>query len=183
MKRIALYITLAAWCSCSPSSKFTDDWQYQRGAVLTDIKAISLEGFMERWMQNIKLKPGWFDANLNEMHKDTLYTYFKKATLKTPLYYKVRNDDLGTVDYTAVDGELIFEKFKNEIVPQEDKNLVKRFTHMSFDESKRRYNWHYNRQNREIIIDCYWKEHWGFKKIIDKKYTAVYSIDKKAFHP
>ena len=181
MKTIHFYIILILLCSCTSLMKFPDELQYQRGTSLTDIKTITLEGFIERWIQNSNVGGKRSSFSLNEMHKDSLYTYFKKETLKTPYYYKVLNEELATVDYASVDGELIFGKFKNEIVPQEDKDLVKSYTHMSFDESKRRYDWHYNRQNKEIIIECYWKEHWGFKKIIDKKYTAVYSVDKKGF--
>lgn len=180
MKTLACYVTLLVLLgSCNSSAKFSNDLQYQKGSSLNEIKPITLEAFMERWMENITLKPGWFNTNLCEMQKDSVYTYFKKETLKTPLYYKVRNDELATVDYKSVEGQLIFEKFEKEIIPHADKDLVKSYTHTSFNNSNRRYDWHYNRQNKEMIIECYWKEHWGFKKIIDKKYIAVYSIDKK----
>ncbi len=182
MKTVVLYIAILALFGCTTTtSKIFNDTPFSRGPALNAIKTITLEEFMERWMLNIKLKPGWFDANINEMQKDSVYTYFKKETLKSPLYFKVPNDELATVDYKSVDGQLIFERFENEIVPQADRDLVKSYTHMSFDNSRRRFDWHYNRPNKEMIIDCYWKEPGVFKKVIDKKYTAVYSIDKKGF--
>ncbi|MBS1512187.1 MAG: hypothetical protein JST86_15165 [Bacteroidetes bacterium] len=181
MKTHHLLITLIILSGCTTNSRFGNDLQYQSGPSLAAIKPISIEGFMERWMQNYTVKPGTFNSNITELSRDSAYTYFYRNTLKTPLYFKVLTAELNNTDYTTVDGAWIFAKFREEIIPAEDIALVKNITGKSFEESNRKYNWQYNKEKKEMNITCIWKEHWGFSKILDKKYTAVYSIDQKTF--
>lgn len=181
MNKVALYILVLLFFGCSTAEKSPYTIELGKNIYLDKAKEINIEEFMRLWMRNRKVIPSSFDGNMNEVKKDAFFTYFNIRTLKYPYYYKINNDELDSVNYKSIVGTEVIKNFEKEIIPQVDKDLYRKKTGQSLGLNNFRYNWQYNKLNQTIEIQCRCKANWGFQKIIDKTYTAFFSIPKNAF--
>ena len=183
MKNILFVIIIAfSLLTCGTTKDLIDFKEVRQGYLLDKANEIELGDFLIIWIENTNFQPK-VDFGLNELFKDSTYTYFGKQTFKYQKLYKIRNNYLIRVDYKSINGDFIRMKFLDEVIPQEDKNRVSRkmknctssFT--SYD-----YNYRYVESDDQIEIQCLWKVKCDFLyNLIKKEYRANYDITKSKF--
>lgn len=179
MKNIVFLIIIAfSLLRCGTTKDFIDFKEIKQGNLLDKANEIELGYFLIVWIENTRQPK--VDFNLNELYKDSTFTYFGKQTFKYQNFYKIRNDYLIKVDYKSINGNSIRMKFIDEVIPQEDKKKVSSKsknctgTFISYD-----FNYRFIENDDQIEVLCHWKVKCEFLfNLINKEYRANYNITK-----
>jgi hypothetical protein len=121
---------------------------------------------------------------MGELYVDSQFIYFGHYSGNSMIrLMKVTREELAGLDYNAIDGREIRERFVKEIVPEEDKQRVmKKEKSCSMSNVFYDFTYQYLPATREVEITYRWRISCEFLyKIINKSYTARYSFDSGAF--
>jgi hypothetical protein len=161
--------------NCNSSKEFIKFDTVRPGNQLAKAKEIDIDTFLIIWLENTQHSK--VDFNLNELYQDSIFTYFGKQTFNHQNLYKIRKENLNSVDYKSIDGDLINERFYNDIIPAEDRNKQNQCSSASISID---YKYHYIESANTIEIECHYKVLCEFFiRIINKDYKAKYDIGKK----
>ncbi len=160
-----------------------DTLQIKNGKHLDLAETFSVEKFIEYYVENGgKRNKKYGVLRIVELYKDSVYTYFGRKSVNNLFeFFKVLNNDLDGINYVALDGEALRDKFIAEIVPAKDKQHVKeKKCDTGFHSSI--FSYKYLRESKEIAISYKWKISCDFVyKIINKVYKATYSLNSSSF--
>jgi hypothetical protein len=171
---IAVCVQLIA---CGGSKKYIDLGQVRNGSHLDKAKEIELDTFLTVWLENTH--PFKVDMNLNELYKDSSFTYFGKQTFKYQELLKIENEILKKVDYKSLNGDSIKTMFYEEIIPQEDRNKSnsKKCSWLSI---KIDFNYKFIESENIIEISCRYKVVCeSMVTLVKKDYHAKYDIGNR----
>lgn len=148
-------------------------------------RELSVENFMIYYIDNgkEKLSKKYGQESIDSIYHDSIYTYFVRWTSFYPIdFIKVSTNDIDGIIISDIDGNLIREKFLKEIIPNEDKEKVKRKSRECMSGTDYYdFEYSYNRQKKEVEIKYKWKVTCDFFKVINKTYSATYNISNKSF--
>lgn len=166
----------------------TDITEFKEGKHLAWAKALTLEKFMEYYVEKGQK---FFDKkygaqSIEELYRDSAYVYFGHLNGNALIHFmKVIRQDLNGINLHELDGNEVQKRFIEEVVPKEDKEMIRSKDNCSMGYYLTEFNYFkYHRQTKEIEISYKWKINCEFfYKIINKTYTARYNIDTKTFTP
>jgi hypothetical protein len=121
---------------------------------------------------------------MNELYADSQFIYFGHYARYTILrFLKVDKQELAGVNYNDINGTVIRDRFIKEIVPEEDKaRVAKKEKSCTMGYYSTEFSYKYLPATREVEISYHWKINCEFLyKIINKTYTARYSLDSNTF--
>lgn len=161
--------------SCRTSQDFINFNEINQGIHLDKAKEIIIDTFLTIWIEN-ESKPK-FDMNLNELYKDSTFTYFGKQRPKYQSFYKIKNENLNSIDYKSIIGDSIRMKFYYEIIPLKDRNKRNNCSSAFIDFD---YKYRYIESETSIEIKCQYKVVCEFLiRIIKEEYIAKYDIKSR----
>jgi len=162
--------------------------EIRSGQHLHLAKLFSATHFMEYYVAYGKIihERKYRGLIINELYKDADYTYFAREVLNDlglVNFFKVATRDLSGIDYASLDGNEIRERFIEEMIPQTDKERVKRKEkNCTTARYAPGFDYKYIPGARELVITYKWKiscDH--IYRIINKTYTATYSLHTRHF--
>jgi hypothetical protein len=175
----AIIIIIGLSGACSSQKKYLDFGQVRTGNHLDKAREVKLDTFVTIWLENTR--PFKVDMNLNELYKDTIFTYFGKQTFRDQELIKIKRDELQRLDYKAIHGDSIRSKFYHEIIPAKDKNKAERkgcsTTMINID-----YKYKLIEKENVIEVRCHYKVTCEFMiRIIKADYYAKYDLRTRSF--
>lgn len=194
MLRIFLIIILLPWKSLGQASK--KEMRYERtklqaeavrqGQYLDRADRVPVEKFMEYYLE---VGPQHYSKQygqeyMNELYVDSQYIYFGHYAGPMMIkFVKVSREELAGINYNAIDGRVIRERFIKEIVPQADKDRVeKKDKACTMGYYFTEFSYKYLPATKEVEVSYRWKINCEFLyKIINKTYTSRYSFDTGLF--
>jgi hypothetical protein len=164
----ALLIGLSIHClSCGSTKTSISYREVEKGNELDKIPEVSFDTFLTRWIQKTNDERG---VSVRQVYKDSTYTYF---WARGNNYYKVQNGRLAKVDYTSIDGDSIRAIFYQEIIPAGDKKKGDGCGTASIDVD---YEYDFIEQENALMIKCHYKVKCELIRVVNKDYTAKYTI-------
>jgi hypothetical protein len=178
-KYLIIFFIAGLLVACSGQKKYFDFGQVRNGNYLDEAKEVPLDTFLTVWLENTY--PVKVDINLNELYRDTVFTYFGKQTLKNQTLFKIKNKELVKVDYKSLSGDSIRSKFYNEIIPTLDKEKGKgkncKSTYTKID-----FKYKFIASENAIEVKCHYKVTCEFiARLIKSDYLAKYDLINKTF--
>lgn len=176
-KYIIVCLSMVLLSSCGSTRNTVNFSKVRQGEQLEKASEISVEEFLEIWMNNHY--PIKIDINCHELYKGEDFTYFGINEMKilnlVPHLFKVNNDSLKIMlgNYTNIDGQLIRQEFWERIVPKTDLDARKNSECSSGTSSP---NYTYELIDHKIRIRLHWIIKCDGRKILDKNYSGHYDL-------
>lgn len=120
---------------------------------------------------------------IDSLYSDSVFTYsIHRTQTYTIDFLKVRLTDINKINLSGIDGNLIRQKFIDEIVPKTDKDRVeKKSKSCSMGSEYGNFEYYYDKKSRLIEVKYKWKITCDFIRVINKNYKSYYNHDKKTF--
>jgi hypothetical protein len=176
---IAIIIIIGLLGACYGQKQYLDFGQVRNGNYLDKAKEVQLDTFVSVWLENTH--PFKVDMNLNELYRDTSFTYFGKQTFKNQELIKIKSDELKRLDYKSLNGDSIRKKFYNEVIPTEDKNKSEKknctTTTINID-----FKYKFIESENVIEVRCHYKVTCEFMiRLVKADYFAKYDLRNRTF--
>jgi hypothetical protein len=125
----------------------------------------------------------WGTMRIEQLYKDSINTYFgRNSDLGLMTFFWVKNDELEELHYRELDVVALREKFFEEIVPESDKESVKKKARnyvpgvRSWD-----FKYNYHPDSRLLEMTYRWKVEGRLTAAINKTYKANYDLHARQF--
>jgi len=126
----------------------------------------------------------WGSMWLEQLYQDTASTYFgRNSDLGLRTFFRVKNEELAGLNYKEFDAVSLRARFFAEIVPQPDKERVKRKGEGADINEINRWDFKYNYHpgSRLLEMTYRWKVPGKLTAAINKTYKARYDLNTKQF--
>jgi hypothetical protein len=164
-----------------------DTNEMKQGKQIELAKYLSIEKFITYYLEYGKTEntKKFGLISINEYFNDANYVYFVRRTANYILdFIKVDKSYMKNIKLENLDGKLVREKFIDQVVPQTDKDRVKRKERQCTSQYiNPQFTYNFNKLTNEVEIIYKWKISCDFiYKIINKTYTANYNINDAKFN-
>ena len=148
-------------------------------------RELTIENFMIYYIENGKetFSKEYGTKYIDSLYNDSVFTYYVHRTQTNAIdFLKVRLNDIGNINISDVDGNLIRKYFIDEIVPKRDKDRVeKKSKNCGMGSEYGNFDYYYDKKSRLIEVKYKWKITCDFIRVINKNYKSYYNLDNKTF--
>lgn len=152
----------------------------KRATGISKAKEISLDTFMIHWMERTVDLPNP-NPSFNQVHKDSVFTYFVRRPGNARNYYKISNLSLARVDYRSINGDSIRRQFYDEIIPEKDRIKLSLKECRSSGSTSFHYQYKFIENEAAVEIYCKCRASCDFIVKLKETYAAKYDLRNKKF--
>lgn len=148
-------------------------------------RELTIENFIVYYIENGKEKfsKKYGNEYIDSLFNDSVYTYYIHRTKTNAIeFFKIRLTDISNINISEIDGNLIRQKFTDEIVSKKDKDRVdKRSKDCGMGSYFADFEYYHDKKSRLLEMKYKWKITCDFVRVINKNYKSYYNIDKRTF--